>query len=273
MPFSLTGVGCCPFPNAVCCPNGYTCCPQGTQCVNVSGQGYQGVYNCTLPDGEVVGLDDSVCKPGPLLPLDPFRANVIVIGDSVSIGYTPALAQALSDVAFVQHSPASNDGGAEESSYAAKCLRYWLVSPSGMPYVPDVILFNSGMHNGPVWNATLPGQNAPASEYAAGLYNVTRDLAAFRASTGVKLLYLLTTPMLCNATGDGCTQNLNNQAVEIMNRFDVPVLDTRTPIVNKCGAPPQSSCFNTTGCWCPHCPPGYAWLVNTTIAPAVRALL
>ena len=45
--------------------------------------------------------------------------NVLIIGDSVSIGYTPWVAQHMGDVALVQHSPYdSRDGGAEETAYA-----------------------------------------------------------------------------------------------------------------------------------------------------------
>ena len=32
--FSASLMGCCPWPNAVCCKNRLTCCPQGTECVD-----------------------------------------------------------------------------------------------------------------------------------------------------------------------------------------------------------------------------------------------
>ena len=53
----------------------------------------------------------------------------------------------------------------------------------------------------------------------------------------------------------------------------VPVVDTHTPIIAKCGAAPTAECFGLKGCWCPHCPPGYNWLASTVIAPAIRAAL
>ena len=30
--------GCCPYPNAVCCSNGYNCCPAGTKCQDIRGK-------------------------------------------------------------------------------------------------------------------------------------------------------------------------------------------------------------------------------------------
>ena len=37
--FSVSGAGCVPLVNAVCCPNGYNACPAGTTCNLVNGCG------------------------------------------------------------------------------------------------------------------------------------------------------------------------------------------------------------------------------------------
>lgn len=67
------------------------------------------------------------------------KKNVLIIGDSLSIGYTPVVAANLSDIALVQHAPwDTRDGGAEESAYMDQCLEYWTAHPSGIPFVPDV---------------------------------------------------------------------------------------------------------------------------------------
>jgi hypothetical protein len=92
---------------------------------------------------------------------------VFVIGDSLSIGFTPLVAETLSDIALVQHIPwDTTDGGAEEAAYFEQCLDNWLRSPSGLPYFPDLIYFNSGMHNLND-NATMgvPGQSGSSDEY------------------------------------------------------------------------------------------------------------
>jgi len=114
--------GCCPFPNGVSCGS-YTCCPSGTSCVNHN-RGYSVYSTCEAADGSssssssssssrrlagkkaalplpyprVVGsapnvTGDEVCKTGPPLPYDPSRKNILIVGDSVSIGYTPVVAQ------------------------------------------------------------------------------------------------------------------------------------------------------------------------------------
>ena len=91
--FSVTGAGCCPWPNAVACTVGTTqCCPSGTECVLVGGSGYSAVFNCSnSTSGAFITENAAVCKPGPLEPYSPTLKNVLVIGDSLSIGYTPFL--------------------------------------------------------------------------------------------------------------------------------------------------------------------------------------
>ena len=39
-----------------------------------------------------------------------------------------------------------------------------------------------------------------------------------------------------------------------MRRHSVPMVDLHAPIIQQCGAVPQKSCWNQTGCWSPHCP-------------------
>ena len=101
-----------------------------------------------LGDGSnVATIGDQVCKTGPPLPLSTTKQNVLIVGDSVSIGYTPWVAQALQDQAFVQHSPWGGDGGAEETQYGYRCLDNLIRAPDGTPLSPDVLVFNWGLHN------------------------------------------------------------------------------------------------------------------------------
>ena len=72
--------------------------------------------------------------------------------------YAGDVKQNLSDVALVQHAPWGGDGGAEETAYGVTCLRYMLHSPIGVFLKPDVIMFNWGLHDGPLGNVTQPGQ-------------------------------------------------------------------------------------------------------------------
>ena len=198
----------------------------------------------------------------------------------MSLGYTPIVTTNLSDVALVQHAPWGGDGGAEEADYLEQCADYWLSHPSGLPFVPDVLWFNSGMHNivanGTPGHGTVPGQggNSSAESYAQPLSRVTAKLVAWAKTNNVKLIFALTTPFLNNLVTDTLiTGTLNVAATQIMNAANVPIVDLHTPIIKKCGPVPQASCFNLTGCWSPHCPPGYEWLAMNYIIPVLRAAL
>ena len=98
------------------------------------------------PDPDA-GLAAQVCKTGANQPFSKVLKNVVIMGDSVSIGYAPKVQIALADVALVQHSPWGGDGGAEETEYGWRCLEYLLRAPDGTPQVPDVLWFNWGLHN------------------------------------------------------------------------------------------------------------------------------
>ena len=300
------GWGCCPWPNAVSCPSGFACCPEGSTCTLVSGSGYGTIYQCT--GAAPPTTSKCPCKPGMPNPPSTTLKNVLVIGDSLTIGYTPAVAANLSDIALVQHAPwDTSDGGAEESSYFEQCLDNWLRSPSGIPFFPDLIYFNSGMHNLQV-NGTggesarrafpplsrpapnprpddhprpfpVPGQGGNASEYPAEMANVMERLVQFAASSGGKtrLVYGLTTPYLCDASVDGViSEELNPAAAGIASALGIEIVDMHGPIVNKCGPAGNSggNCFGQGSCFCPHCNGvAYAWLADNVIAPALRLLL
>lgn len=204
------------------------------------------------------------------------KKNVLIIGDSLTIGYTPYVAKELADVAFVQHAPWDvSDGGAEETAYLLQCLPNWLAAPSGIPIAVDVIWFNSGMHNllAP-GERGVPGQAGTWDVYAGELKRSTAQIADYAARTRTKLMFGLTTPFLCDAAKDSIISDiLNANASAIVRSFSIPVVDLHGPIIAKCGAPPTPACFGLEGCWCPHCPPGYGWLASTVIAPQIRALL
>lgn len=64
----------------------------------------------------------------------------------------------------------------------------------------------------------VPGQNEPAENYNAGLTSIATQLVAWAQPQGSRLLYALTSPMLCNVTGDGCVMSHNNFARPLMVR-------------------------------------------------------
>ena len=89
-------MGCCPWQNAVSCPSGFACCPEGTTCRLVSGSSYSSVYSCDSPAAPSV-TSKCPCKPGAPLAPSTTKKNVLIIGDSLSIGCKfrgPSLARA-----------------------------------------------------------------------------------------------------------------------------------------------------------------------------------
>eukprot|EP00591_Stephanopyxis_turris_P010956 CAMPEP_0195511854 /NCGR_PEP_ID=MMETSP0794_2-20130614/4022_1 /TAXON_ID=515487 /ORGANISM="Stephanopyxis turris, Strain CCMP 815" /LENGTH=370 /DNA_ID=CAMNT_0040639525 /DNA_START=36 /DNA_END=1148 /DNA_ORIENTATION=+ len=294
--FSGNGWGCCPWSEATCCPNGYACCPKNTQCVEKTEErkyllladtrgsssllrrslattpSFNTVYDC-VTNGVVIEAGKGVCKPGPALPLDENKKNVLIIGDSVSIGYTPLVASALGSEALVQHSPWDvSDGGAEETSYGLQCLDYFLRSPGGSDLRVDVLTFNWGLHDMGGAHA-VPGQEESPDSYKKELSEIAEKLKSWATNHGTKILFVMTSPMMCDVDKDQTVQSLNNEAKSIMQRFGIQTLDVHKPIVDKCGPVPSHSCFDYEDCFCPHCgTAGYEFIANTTIAPAITSL-
>jgi hypothetical protein len=149
--------GCIDWVNATCCKNGYTACPSGYTCKD-AGSSWSTVTTCVpTMTGPATVPGKQVCKQGAQMPFSDTLKNVVIIGDSVSIGYTPFVANALAAEALVQHSPWGGDGGAEETAYGDQCLDYLLRAPDGTPLRPDAVMFNWGLHNA-LSNDTVPGQ-------------------------------------------------------------------------------------------------------------------
>lgn len=265
--------GCAPFPNAVCCGNGYNACPSGYSCQDTD-EGYKARTTCVPSEdssGAPVVPGVEVCKPGPPLNFSDTKTNVVILGDSVSIGYTPFVASQLGvNVAAVQHTPWDvRDGGASDAKYGFWCLDRLLSAPDGTPLRPNILYFNWGLHD------CAPGSE-PSKAYIPYLGSIVRRLVdwAKDEQPPVKLIFGLTTAWLNNKGNDDIIVDHNRKAQSLMRQFGIPVVDLHGPIIKKCGKVPQDSCFDFEGCWSPHCSKrGYEWLANTTITPAIRSLL
>ena len=241
-----------------------------------AGGGYNVRYNCTPAAGPPT-TNYATCKSGPPLPMSTTKKNALWIGDSLSLGMIVSVAADVADVALLQHAPWGGDGGAEETLYGLRCLDYFLASPSGMDIKPDAVIFNFGMHDGPMGNVTWPGQNAPPNNYAAELTQITAKLVARTAAWGAKLAFVQTTEYMCAAVSDGCVRDLNNRAGAVMAAANVPVIPLWEAMHAKCGDAPTTcgNAFNMTkGLFCPHANSvAYSFFGENVIEPALRALL
>ena len=75
-----------------------------------------------------------------------------------------------------------------------RCLEFMLLLPGGAELKPDVIMFNWGLHDGPLKNITQPGQYGLPSVYAAQLETITAQTQALQPQA--KLLFALTSPYI-----------------------------------------------------------------------------
>ncbi len=115
--------------------------------------------------------------------------RILIIGDSISIGYTPYVRTLLTNRAVVVHNP----GNAMHTRHGLANLDAWLGTDRW-----DVIHFNFGLHD--LKHVTAAGSNAMARgegrrqvdlpEYRANIEAIGRRLVA----TGARVIFATTTP-------------------------------------------------------------------------------
>lgn len=142
------------------------------------------------------------------------RPNVLLIGDSISIGYTLAVRRILKERANV-HRIGENGG---PTSNGVEKLDAWLGSGRW-----DVIHFNFGLHDikrmdGGQWQV-------PLHRYGENLSRMTRRMK----QTGAKLIFATTTPVpegrLNPPRIPGDEVRFNEAALDVMKREGVAVND------------------------------------------------
>jgi len=207
------------------CPATATCC---THEYSPSG------FGC-----ELSSFPSTCCKPGPKLSPSNQSKNCLVIGDSVSIGYTYFTTKALSEECIVQHGPYDvQDGGAEDTAYGVTCLDNWLVTQAQQPVSWDVITFNFGLHN-------LNQSEEEEAKYRSQLSNITARLSEIRSKHNTRLLYVTTTPFMPDDHfGHLITNDLNAIARDVVHGHVDEVVDLHRVVTDHCGQ-------NYTDCdWC-----------------------
>lgn len=159
----------------------------------------------------------------------PGLPRVLLIGDSISIGYTLPVRKLLSGVANVHRAP-ENCGA---TSLGLAKMDKWLGDKKW-----DVIHFNFGLHDLKYLDAKgnyVPPdkgkQVAPLPDYARQLQEITARLKA----TGARIIFATTTPVPEGSKGrvQGEEIEYNKTAVDIMDRENVPVNDLHTLIASE----------------------------------------
>jgi lysophospholipase L1-like esterase len=142
---------------------------------------------------------------------DPNLPRVLLIGDSISRGYTLPVRHALKGKVNLHRAPA-NCG---KVSYGIKNLDAWLGDTSNKW---DVITFNFGIHD----------RKTSDTSYTNDLKALTLKLQA----TGAKLIWVNTTPVLKGAVEfvEGNSERVNKLAGDIMAELNIPVVDLYTKV-------------------------------------------
>lgn len=139
--------------------------------------------------------------------------TVFVIGDSISIGYTPPLTKLLAGKAVVKHNP----GNAQDTRFGVKSLAGWLKGER-----PDIIHFNWGL-----WDLVDGGKAVPIDEYEKNLKQLVGQLKETKAT----LIWASTTPVP-QVNGrkrrDADVQAYNAVAKKIMDENGIAIDDLYT---------------------------------------------
>jgi len=146
---------------------------------------------------------------------------VLIIGDSISIGYFKPVQEMLKGRAIVEH----NAGNAAHTGNGLAKLDEWLGDTKW-----DVIHFNHGLHdlkyigaNGKNATVETGKQQIPIDQYEKNLDEMVRRLK----KTGAKLIFANTTPVP-DGTGirvKGDAKIYNVAAERVMKKYGVPVND------------------------------------------------
>jgi acyl-CoA thioesterase-1 len=147
--------------------------------------------------------------------------KVLIIGDSISIGYFKPLQEKLKDIAVVTH----NEGNAQHTAYGLKKLDEWLGDTRW-----DVIHFNFGLHDlkyiderGRNTSVETGKHQIPIDQYERNLDKIVTRLK----KTGAKLIFATTTPVPdgtgFRAKGDAAIYN--RAAEKVMKKYGVQIDD------------------------------------------------
>lgn len=153
--------------------------------------------------------------------------RVLILGDSISLGYTLPVRSRLAGQANV-HRPAENCG---ETARGVKSLDKWLGDGKW-----DVIHFNFGLHDLKYLDAAgkyVPPEQGRQVASVADYERNLRELVARLQKTGAKLVFATTTPVPAATLGrvEHDEIRYNEAAVRVMRELGVAVDDLHALVV------------------------------------------
>jgi hypothetical protein len=147
---------------------------------------------------------------------DPALPRVLIVGDSISIGYTPRVRRLLDGVANV-HRPASNCRG---SAFGDEHIDEWVGDSKW-----DVVHFNFGLWDWYGWSQEI---KATPESYAKSLEGIVTKLKKTKAS----LIFAITTPPCIGpekkvkiVISEQRAKEFNDAAIAVMKKHGVRIND------------------------------------------------
>lgn len=145
--------------------------------------------------------------------------KVVLIGDSIRMGYAPLVAKLLDGKAIV----VSAKPNGEDSANVLKNLDEWVIREK-----PDVVHINAGLHDLKLKDGSY---QVPLADYEKNLQAI---LDRIQKETKAKVIFATSTPILDNLHAqrkagfdrfEADVQKYNNAAMAVMKRAGVPVND------------------------------------------------
>ena len=146
-------------------------------------------------------------------------AKVVLIGDSIRMGYAPLVAKRLEGKATV----VSAKPNGEDSGNVLRNLEEWVIKEN-----PDVVHINAGLHDLKLKDAAY---QVPLAEYERNLKTI---LERIQKETHAKIIFATSTPILDTLHAqrkagfdrlEADVQKYNTAAVAIMKQAGVPIDD------------------------------------------------
>eukprot|EP00658_Telonema_sp_P-2_P039808 TRINITY_DN28443_c0_g1_i1.p1 TRINITY_DN28443_c0_g1~~TRINITY_DN28443_c0_g1_i1.p1 ORF type:complete len:268 (+),score=30.74 TRINITY_DN28443_c0_g1_i1:202-1005(+) len=214
------------------------CCPRGSSC---SDQGCLPRMPSPSLCGPSQGSDCNasyLCSSGPADWSSTGLHAAVVLGDSVSIGWTTQLASMLTGDRAVVHSPSAMlDGGARSTSNFVNCGDM-LLSTDRLRPLPlrrgDVFLVNFGLHD---YNLGIDGLPEYVAEYREGLHQVQR----LCRQAGARMVMLATTPahnVKVPPSAEATVVALNKAGAGLAEELGVQWVDLHAALLKECGEVP-----------------------------------
>ncbi len=153
------------------------------------------------------------------------KQKILIIGDSISIGYTPFVKKHFGDKAIISHNP----GNAQHTGTGLEKIQEWVVGEEW-----DIIQFNWGLwdlcYRHP--NSKIQGNRDKVNgqlTYSVDVYAANLDaiVSILKEKTKAKLIFVTTTYVPKNEAGrfENDPITYNDAAISIMKKHSIDVND------------------------------------------------